>query len=143
MKTKSFNQKEIQRKWHLIDAKGQTLGRTAARVAALLLGKHKTTFTPNVDNGDFVVVVNVKDVALTGKKMKQKMFITHSLYPGGFKAIPFFKALSEKPEKVFEKAVRNMLPKNRLAKKIFSKLKVYKDSEHPHEAQKPERITMN
>lgn len=143
MKTKSLKKTEVQRNWHLMDVRGVTLGRAAARVAALLIGKHKTTFTPNVDNGDFVIVINAKDIVLTGRKMSQKMHITHSLYPGGLTAIPYSKALAEKPEKIFENAVRGMLPKNRLGKKIFQKLKVYKDSEHPHQAQQPETITLN
>ncbi len=143
MKTKSFKQNEIQRRWHLVDAKGVALGRAASRVAFLLIGKHKPMYTPNVDSGDFVIVINAKDVLLTGKKAKQKMVITHSLYPGGLRAIPFSKAMAEKPERIFEDAVRGMLPKNRLGKKIFQKLKVYKDSSHPHEAQKPEPFNLN
>lgn len=143
MKTISFKQKDVMRKWHLVDAKGLTLGRVASRVARILEGKHKPAYTPNVDSGDFVIVLNAKDVVLTGKKAKQKMVITHSLYPGGLRALPVSKVLAERPERIFENAVRGMLPKNRLGKKMFKKLKVYKDANHPHQSQNPEPLALS
>lgn len=142
MKTQSYKQKDVIRKWHIVDARGRTLGRVASRVARVLEGKHKPAYTPNIDSGDFVVVVNAKDVVLTGKKMKQKMVITHSLYPGGLRSLPVSKVLAERPERIFENAVRGMLPKNRLGEKMFKKLKVYKGSEHPHQSQKPEPLAV-
>ena len=129
---------EILRKWHLVDANGKTLGRLASRVAILLRGKHKPTFTPHMDVGDFVVVVNADKVALTGNKWKQKLYIHHSGYPGGLKSISAEKMKEKKPERLITMAVQGMLPKNKLGRKLLKKLKVYSGEAHPHQAQQPE-----
>ncbi|MCJ7492816.1 MAG: 50S ribosomal protein L13 [Deltaproteobacteria bacterium] len=129
---------EIIRKWHLVDANGKTLGRLASRVAILLRGKHKPTFTPHMDVGDFVVVVNADKVALTGNKWKQKLYIHHSGYPGGLKSISAEKMKEKKPERLITMAVQGMLPKNKLGRKLLKKLKVYSGEAHPHQAQQPE-----
>lgn len=129
---------EIIRKWHLVDANGKTLGRLASRVAILLRGKHKPTFTPHMDVGDFVVVVNADKVALTGNKWKQKLYIHHSGYPGGLKSISAEKMKEKKPERLVTIAVQGMLPKNKLGRKLLKKLKVYSGEAHPHQAQQPE-----
>jgi large subunit ribosomal protein L13 len=129
---------EIIRKWHLVDANGKTLGRLASRVAILLRGKHKPTFTPHMDVGDFVVVVNADKVALTGNKWKQKLYIHHSGYPGGLKSISAEKMKEKKPERLITMAVQGMLPKNKLGRKVLKKLKVYSGEAHPHQAQQPE-----
>ncbi len=128
------------RPWYLIDAKGKTLGRIATQIAVLLRGKNKPTFTPNVDTGAFVVVINAKDVKLTGNKLEQKMYYRHSGYIGGLKAVSAKKMLEEFPERVIYHAVKGMLPKNRLSNKIITKLKVYASEEHPHKAQNPIKI---
>lgn len=133
--------REIQRKWHLIDANGKTLGRLASRVATLLRGKHKPTFTPHVDTGDFVVVVNAGKVALTGKKWKEKLYIHHSGYPGGLKSISAEKLKEKKPRRLITMAVQGMLPKNKLGRKLLKKLKVYDGEAHPHQAQQPEVLS--
>jgi len=128
---------ESERSWHLVDAKGKTLGRLASRVAILLRGKHKPTFTPHVDVGDFVVVVNAEKVALTGKKWKEKFYIHHSGYPGGLKSVSAGKLREKKPERLITMAVQGMLPKNKLGRRILKKLKVYAGEAHPHQAQQP------
>ena len=130
--------KEIPRRWYVVDATGKPLGRLAARVALVLRGKHKPTFTPHVDTGDHVIVVNAEKVLLTGNKPQQKMWYRHSNYPGGLKATPYEKLLAENPEKAIEMAVKGMLPHNRLGRQMAKKLKVYRGSTHPHEAQTPE-----
>ncbi|MBP8613743.1 MAG: 50S ribosomal protein L13 [Firmicutes bacterium] len=129
---------EVPRKWWIIDAKGRSLGRVASLAATLLRGKHKPEFTPSVDMGDSVIIINAKDVALTGKKRDQKIYFTHSGYPGGDKYIPYKIMMEKFPERVVETAVKGMLPRNRLGKKIEKRLFVYKGSTHPHQAQKPE-----
>ena len=129
---------QVQRKWYVLDAEGKTLGALAVEAAVLLRGKHKPIYTPHVDTGDFVIVVNAEKVELTGKKLQQKEWITHSRYPGGLKRTSFGILLQTKPEKVVEKAVRGMLPKNKLGDQMYRKLKVYRGPEHPHQAQKPE-----
>ncbi|MCG0277385.1 MAG: 50S ribosomal protein L13 [Thermanaeromonas sp.] len=129
---------EIKRKWYIIDAAGKTLGRVAATAASILRGKHKPIFTPHVDTGDHVIVINAEKVRLTGKKLLKKEYITHSGYPGGLKRINYATLLQTHPERAIEKAVWGMLPHNRLGRKIFKKLRVYRGSVHPHEAQKPE-----
>lgn len=129
---------DIKRKWYVIDATDKPLGRLATEVARLLRGKHKTIFTPHVDTGDHVVVINAEKVILTGKKPEQKIYARHSGYPGGLKTMTYAKLLKEKPELAIEKAVKGMLPHNRLGSAINKKLKVYKGSEHPHQAQQPE-----
>ncbi len=131
---------EVERKWYVIDAKGQALGRLASQVAKILRGKHKPQFTPNVDTGDFVIIVNASQVKLTGHKAQQKMYVTHSQYPGGLRETPYEKMLATKPERIVEHAVKGMLPHSNLGRLMGKKLKVYRGSEHPHAAQKPESI---
>jgi large subunit ribosomal protein L13 len=137
MKTFQPKAGEINRRWVLVDAQGQTLGRLASRVARLLRGKDKPVFAPHLDVGDFVVVINAEKVVVTGRKLRQKMYYHHSQYPGGLKSLTLEKMLREKPERVLEKAVRGMLPKNRLGEALFGKLKVYAGANHPHRAQGP------
>ncbi|WP_138756272.1 50S ribosomal protein L13 [Paenibacillus sinopodophylli] len=129
---------EVDRKWFVVDAEGKTLGRLASEVAALIRGKHKPTFTPHVDTGDFVVVINAEKIHLTGKKMSDKIYYRHSMYSGGLKATPAQEMIKNKPERVIELAVHGMLPKNRLGNQMKLKLKVYAGAEHPHQAQNPE-----
>ncbi|MDI3546800.1 MAG: large subunit ribosomal protein [Halanaerobiales bacterium] len=129
---------EVERKWYVVDAAGQTLGRLATRIAEVLRGKHKPTFTPHVDTGDYVIVVNAEKVKLTGNKWEQKKYYRHSGYPGGLKETPYNKLVEKKPELIIEKAVRGMIPHNKLGRKIMKKLKVYAGPEHPHQAQQPE-----
>ncbi|HZJ85436.1 MAG TPA: 50S ribosomal protein L13 [Syntrophomonadaceae bacterium] len=138
MKTYMAKPLEVERKWYLIDASGQTLGRLASEVATLLRGKHKPEYTPHVDTGDFVIIINAEEIVLTGNKLDQKKYRHHSGYPGGLKETSYRELLNKKPEKAIEVAVMGMLPKNRLGRKLFTKLKVYRGSEHPHQAQKPE-----
>jgi len=128
---------DVQRDWYIIDASDVVLGRLATQVATLLRGKHKPTFTPNADTGDFVVVINADKVALSGNKREGKMAYRHSGYPGGLRATPYGELLDKNPERAVEKAVRGMLPKNRLSRQQMTKLKVYRGAEHPHEAQQP------
>ncbi|NLY54603.1 MAG: 50S ribosomal protein L13 [Firmicutes bacterium] len=132
------NAQNITRQWYVVDAAGQTLGRLASEVASILRGKHKPTFTPHVDTGDFVIVINADKVVLTGKKLDQKMAYRHSGYPGGIRATSYRTLMEKKPEYVVEKAVKGMLPRNRLGRAMAKKLKVYSGPEHPHQAQKPE-----
>jgi large subunit ribosomal protein L13 len=127
----------IEQKWHVVDAKGKTLGRLATRIAILLRGKHKPIFTPHVDAGDFVVVVNADKVTLTGKKWQEKFYIYHTGYPGGLKSTSAEKMKEKKPERLITMAVQGMLPKNKLGKKMIKKLKVYAGEAHPHQAQQP------
>lgn len=133
---------EIERKWYLVDASGKTLGRLATRIASYLRGKHKPQFTPHVDTGDFIVVINAEKVRLTGKKLDQKVYYHHTGYPGGIKAETARKKLQNSPEKVIKSAVWGMLPKNRLGRQLIKKLKIYRGAEHPHQAQKPESIDL-
>jgi large subunit ribosomal protein L13 len=127
----------VQRQWYVIDATDVVLGRLASQVATLLRGKHKPTFAPHVDMGDFVIVVNAEKVALSGKKLEQKRAYRHSGYPGGLRSISYASLLSKHPERAVEKAIKGMLPKNKLGRKMYGKLKVYAGPEHPHQAQKP------
>jgi len=129
---------EVEQTWHVVDATDVVLGRLATQVAVLLRGKHKATFAPHVDSGDFVVVINAEKVALTGNKRADKLAYRHSGYPGGLRATPIGELLAKRPERVVEKAVRGMLPKTSLARGQMRKLKVYAGSEHPHTAQKPQ-----
>ncbi len=138
MKTYLPKEADIKQAWHLLDATDQRLGRVAVKVATILRGKHKAMYTPSVDTGDFVVIVNAEKIAVTGKKTTDKKYYHHTLYPGGIREITFEKLLQEKPEEVIKKAVKGMLPSGPLGKKMFSKLKVYTGSEHPHDAQKPQ-----
>ncbi|MFH5186612.1 50S ribosomal protein L13 [Paenibacillus sp. TAB 01] len=129
---------EVERKWYIIDATDKTLGRLASEAASIIRGKHKPQFTPHVDTGDFVVIINAEKIRLTGKKLQNKMYYRHSLYSGGLKVISAQDLLNTKPERVLEFAIHGMLPKNRLGDSLKTKLKVYAGSEHPHQAQQPE-----
>ena len=140
MKTVFAKKNEIEKKWYIIDAKGMTLGRLAARIAVILRGKNKPIFTPNVDTGDYVIVINAEGVRLTGNKLKQKIYYRHSGYPGGIKMITAEHLLNRSPERVIMLAVRGMLPKNRLGRAQLKKLRVFKGTAHPHISQKPEPI---
>ena len=133
MKTYQPKHKDIKREWHFIDAKGAILGRMSTQIAIYLMGKHKPDYSAHMDMGDFVVVVNAKDVELTGKKKSQKVYYGHSGYPGGFKEVSFEKMINEHPEKVIQLAVKRMLPKNRLNSKRMVRLKIYPDAKHPYE----------
>lgn len=137
------NAANIERKWYIVDAAGQTVGRLAAEVAKVLRGKNKPTFTPHVDTGDFVIVINAEKAVFTGKKLTDKMYFRHSGYPGGTTFTAAGKLMEKAPEKVIEKAVRGMLPKNRLGAQMYRKLNVYAGSEHPHAAQKPEVLALD
>lgn len=129
---------EVERKWFVIDATGKTLGRLASEAAALIRGKHKPTFTPHVDGGDFVVVINAEKIVLTGKKLQDKKYYRHSLYPGGLKVTSAQEMLNKKPERMIELAVQGMLPKTRMGNKMKLRIKAYAGAEHPHQAQQPE-----
>ena len=142
MKTFSAKPLEVTRKWYVIDAEGATLGRLAVAAANLLRGKNKPQYTPNVDTGDFVIVINADKVTVSGNKETDKLYRSHSGYPGGFKEISFKAMMERVPERAIEKAVRGMLPHNTLGDEQFQKLKVYAGSEHPHAAQKPEVYTL-
>jgi large subunit ribosomal protein L13 len=133
---------EVEREWLLIDATDQVLGRLASEVAQILKGKHKPQYTPHVDTGDFVVIVNADKIVLTGNKLETKMAYSHSGYPGGLKEVPISRLMEKDPAKVIEKAVKGMLPKNTLGRQMGKKLKVYAGSEHPHEAQDPRPYTL-
>jgi len=128
---------DIQRDWYIIDATGKPLGRVSTEAARLLRGKHKPIFTPNTDTGDFVIIINAGQVVLTGNKLEQKKYYHHSGYPGGIKEVAYKDLMATRPTLVVEKAVRGMLPHNRLGRSLFTKLKVYAGNEHPHTAQKP------
>lgn len=138
MKSYIAKPNEIERKWYVIDAEGKVLGRLASEIAKILSGKNKPIYTPHVDTGDFVIVINADKVQLTGNKLDKKYYRHHTGYPGGLKSIPYREMMDKKPEKVIELAVKGMLPKNKLGRKMFKKLKVYSGPEHKHEAQKPE-----
>ncbi len=140
MKTYSAKPKDIERKWYLINAEGQVLGRLSTRIADLLRGKNKPIYTPHMDTGDFVVVINAEKVVVTGKKAEQKEYQRYSGYPGGLKRIPYKRMLQEHPERIIEHAVRGMIPHNRLGRAVFKKLKVYAGPDHPHAAQQPELL---
>lgn len=128
---------DIQRDWYIVDATDVVLGRLASHIATLLRGKHKATFAPHVDGGDFVIVINADKIALSGNKREQKLAYDHSGYPGGLKAVPYGELLEKHPERVVERAVKGMLPKTRLGNAQYGKLKVYAGTEHPHAAQQP------
>ena len=142
MNTQSFKKSDIQETWILLDAKGKTLGRFATQIAKILSGKNKPEYTPNADMGDFVVVVNAKDIHVTGKKEEQKKYYRHSGYPGGIKSKLLGEVLDDSASEVIKSAVKGMLPKSKLGRKMFTKLKVYEDSEHPHVAQNPQLIEL-
>ncbi len=143
MKTYSAKPKDIDRKWYLIDAKDQVLGRMSTRIADILRGKNKPIYTPHMDTGDFVVVINAEKVIVTGKKAEQKEYQRYSGYPGGLKKIPFKRMMDTHPERIIEHAVRGMIPHNRLGRAMIKKLKVYAGTDHPHEAQRPEVLDIN
>jgi large subunit ribosomal protein L13 len=129
---------EVERKWYIIDAEGKTLGRLASEAAAIIRGKHKPQFTPHVDTGDFVIIINAEKIHLTGKKLQKKMYYKHSMYQGGLKITSAQDMLNTKPERVLEYAIHGMLPKTRLGDSMKTKLKVYAGTDHPHQAQQPE-----
>ena len=140
MKTSSLTTKDIVQKWYLIDCSGKKLGRLSVQIANILRGKNKPEYTPNSDVGDFVVLINAERIEISGNKSKDKIYFKHTGYPGNLKEINFQDLLNKDPEKVLRNAVKGMLPKNRLNKKIINKLKVYSGENHPHEAQNPEVI---
>jgi large subunit ribosomal protein L13 len=142
MKTYSAKPGEVTREWYLVDAQGQTLGRLATQIADTLRGKRKPQYTPHIDTGDFVVVVNAEKIAVTGNKLDQKIYYRHSGYPGGLKSRTLREQLDRRPTEVIRTAVRGMLPKNRLARQQLTKLKVYAGPEHPHESQNPQPLTL-
>jgi large subunit ribosomal protein L13 len=142
MRTYLAKPADVVRKWYLVDAEGKTLGRLASRVAILLRGKHKPTFTPNVDTGDHVIIVNAGKVRLTAGKLKTKTYIHHTGYPGGLKSETAEHLLAKKPTALLERAIKGMLPKNSLGKQMARKLKVYSGTEHPHHAQRPEPVAL-
>jgi large subunit ribosomal protein L13 len=133
---------QVEHKWFLVDADGLVLGRMAARIAPILMGKNKTCYTPHVDTGDFVVVINADKIRLTGKKAEQKMYETYSRHPGGHKAVSYAEMIRTKPERLVEVAVRRMLPTTGLARRMLKKLKVYRGPEHQHQAQRPVKIDL-
>ncbi|MEJ2749924.1 MAG: 50S ribosomal protein L13 [Anaerolineae bacterium] len=137
MKTFVTKPAEVERSWYVIDAEGQTLGRLATQIAVLLRGKHKPIYSPSVDCGDFVVVINAEKIHVTGRRLDQKIYYRHSGYPGGLSEISLRDQLQKHPTRVIEAAVRGMLPKNKLGRKMFKKMKAYAGPEHPHEAQQP------
>ncbi len=133
---------DVQREWYVVDAAGQTLGRLATRVATMLRGKHKPIFSPSVDTGDYIVIVNADKIHVTGRKMDQKIYYRHSRYPGGLKEITLRNLLHKHPTRVIEHAVRGMLPKTKLGRQMIKKLKVYAGPNHPHEAQHPQSLEL-
>ena len=135
--------KDVQREWYVVDAAGQTLGRLAAQVARILCGKHKLTYSPSVATGDCVIVVNAEKIRVTGRKLDQKIYYRYSGYPGGLKEVTLRTLLQRHPTRVIEHAVRGMLPKTRLGRRMFKKLKVYAGPEHPHEAQQPKPLELS
>jgi len=142
VKTKTYVAKpeDIQREWWVVDAKGKNLGRLASRIAYLLRGKHKPIYSPHLDTGDFVIVTNAGQVVVTGRKLDQKIYYRHSGYPGGLRAVTLRQQLERHPTRVLHAAVRGMLPKNRLGRKMLKKLKIYAGPEHPHQAQQPKPL---
>ena len=140
MKTQSFKQSDIEQSWILVDAKDKTLGRLASALASRLRGKHRPEFTPNADLGDYIVVINANKINVTGDKLNQKKYFKHSGYPGGIKSKSLDSVIKNSPEDAIRMAVKGMLPKNKLGKKMLTKLKIYKDNEHPHQAQNPNTL---
>ena len=141
MKTTALRSQDIEQKWYLIDCSNQTLGRLSVRVANILRGKTKPEYTPNADVGDFVVLINAKNIKVSGSKDENKIYYSHSGYPGGIKKINFKDLLEKDPQKVLRNSVKGMLPKNKLNRQIIKKLKIYSDEVHPHEAQNPEVLS--
>lgn len=142
MSTEVAKEQDIERAWYVVDLEDKVLGRAATEIARILRGKHKAIYTPSVDTGDYVVVVNADKVRLTGNKMDAKMYHRHTGYPGGIRSISAGELLQKKPEMLIQSAVKGMLPKNTLGRKMFSKLKVYAGSEHPHSAQQPKELAL-
>ena len=142
MKTYTARAEDLEREWFLVNAEGKTLGRLASEIAQVLRGKHKPIYTPHLDCGDFVIVVNAEKVRVTGRKLDQKMYYRHTGYPGGIKSISLRNQLQQHPERVLEAAVRGMLPRNRLGRKMLKKLKVYAGNSHPHQAQQPKVLEL-
>lgn len=143
MNTFMPNNETVERLWYVVDAEGLTLGRMASEVAKILSGKNKPIYTPHVDTGDFVVIINADKVVLTGKKLDQKLYRWHTGHPGGLKEVKYRDMMQNKPEEVVMHAVKGMLPKNKLGRKMLTKLRVYRGTEHKHEAQNPQVITLN
>ena len=142
METKSYKSVNVEKNWHLVDAEDKVLGRLAVKIATILSGKNKAQYSPNADLGDFVVVVNAEKVKVTGNKFSQKNYYHHTGYPGGLKTKSFEKMQEDSPEKIIEKAVKGMLPKNKLANQVIKKLKVYSGSVHPHIGQQPKELSI-
>lgn len=142
MKTYSTKPSEVERKWYIVDAEGQTLGRLAGKIATILRGKHKPIFAPNIDCGDFVVVINAEKIHVTGRRLDQKMYYRHSQYPGGFSEINLRDQLQKFPTRPITSAVKGMLPSNKLGRAMLKKMKVYAGADHPHAAQKPEVMAL-
>ena len=140
MKTQSFKQSDIEQSWILVDAKDKTLGRLASALASRLRGKHRPEYTPNADLGDYIVVINANKINVTGDKLNQKKYFKHSGYPGGIKSKSLDNVIKNSPEDAIRMAVKGMLPKNKLGKKMLTKLKIYKDNDHPHQAQNPNTL---
>ncbi|MDP6916864.1 MAG: 50S ribosomal protein L13 [SAR86 cluster bacterium] len=140
MKTQSFKQSDLEQSWILVDAKDKTLGRLASTLASRLRGKHRPEYTPNADLGDYIVVINANKINVTGDKLNQKNYFKHSGYPGGIKSRSLDEVIKNSPEDVIRMAVKGMLPKNKLGKKMLTKLKIYKDNDHPHQAQNPSTL---
>ena len=140
MSTITAKKADLNKSWFVVDLENQVLGRAATEIARILRGKHKAIYSPSVDTGDFVIVLNAGKVKLTGDKMNQKMYYSHSDYPGGLKSITAGKQLEKAPEELIKKAVKGMLPKNKLGRQMFRKLKVYSGAEHPHQAQQPREL---
>ena len=141
--TRSTPAEQVENSWYVLDARGKVLGRAASQVATILRGKHKRTYTPHVDDGDFVIVVNAAEVELTGRKRENKVYHRHSGYPGGIREVTAGQLLEKRPERLFESVVRGMLPKNPLGRKMLRKLKVYSGPDHPHAAQKPVQLEID
>ncbi len=142
MRTFIEKQADIEREWYLVDAKGETLGRLASKVAPILKGKHKPTYTPYLDCGDFVIIINAEKVRVTGRKLDQVFYHHHSGYPGGLRSVSLREQLDRYPERVLQAAVRGMLPKNKLGRRMIKKLKVYAGDAHPHQAQQPKPLEL-
>lgn len=140
MKSYMAKTNEVDRKWYVIDAEGKVLGRLASEISAILTGKNKPIYTPHVDTGDFVIIINAEKIKLTGNKLNQLNHYYHTGYPGGLKEVPYKRLIEEKPEKIIELAVKGMLPKNKIGRQMIKKLKIYAGSEHKHEAQQPELL---
>ncbi len=140
MKSYMAKTNEVDRKWYVIDAEGKVLGRLASEISAILTGKNKPIYTPHIDTGDFVIIINAEKIKLTGNKLNQLNHYYHTGYPGGLKEVPYKRLIEEKPEKIIELAVKGMLPKNKIGRQMIKKLKIYAGPEHKHEAQQPELL---